>query len=201
MKTQQARHATPLTLLPGNVPIQQCLSRVLQQEREALICYVDIDNFKPFNDIYGYAKGDEVLLCLAHCLSERVDPTCDFVGHIGGDDFLLVLSSKDWRKRLHQLQEDFQGQCRRFYRPEHLQAGCFSATNRQGQRQEFGLLTLSIGVVHLHPEACAQLDASQLAELASQAKHHAKGVPGYSLHIVDTLLTNNQSPNSAARAS
>ena len=201
LKIQQARHANPLTLLPGNVPIQQCLSRVLQQEREALICYVDIDNFKPFNDIYGYAKGDEVLLCLAHCLSERVDPTCDFVGHIGGDDFLLVLSSKDWRKRLHQLQEDFQGQCRRFYRPEHLQAGCFSATNRQGQRQEFGLLTLSIGVVHLHPEACAQLDASQLAELASQAKHHAKGVPGYSLHIVDTLLTNNQSPNSAARAS
>lgn len=201
LKIQQARHANPLTLLPGNVPIQQCLSRVLQQEREALICYVDIDNFKPFNDIYGYAKGDEVLLCLAHCLSERVDPTCDFVGHIGGDDFLLVLSSKDWRKRLHQLQEDFQGQCRRFYRPEHLQAGCFSATNRQGQRQEFGLLTLSIGVVHLHPEACAQLDASQLAELASQAKHHAKGVPGYSLHIVDTLLENNQSPNSAARAS
>ena len=173
----------------------------MQQEREALICYVDIDNFKPFNDIYGYAKGDEVLLCLAHCLSERVDPTCDFVGHIGGDDFLLVLSSKDWRKRLHQLQEDFRGQCRRFYRPEHLQAGCFSATNRQGQRQEFGLLTLSIGVVHLHPQACAQLDASQLAELASQAKHHAKGVPGYSLHIVDTLLANNQSPNSAARAS
>lgn len=201
LKIQQARHANPLTLLPGNVPIQQCLSRVLQQEREALICYVDIDNFKPFNDIYGYAKGDEVLLCLAHCLSERVDPTCDFVGHIGGDDFLLVLSSKDWRKRLHQLQEDFQGQCRRFYRPEHLQAGCFSATNRQGQRQEFGLLTLSIGVVHLHPQACAQLDASQLAELASQAKHHAKGVPGYSLHIVDTLLANNQSPNSAARAS
>ena len=201
LKIQQARHANPLTLLPGNVPIQQCLSRVLQQEREALICYVDIDNFKPFNDIYGYAKGDEVLLCLAHCLSERVDPTCDFVGHIGGDDFLLVLSSKDWRKRLHQLQEDFQGQCRRFYRPEHLQAGCFSATNRQGQRQEFGLLTLSIGVVHLHPQACAQLDASQLAELASQAKHHAKGVPGYSLHIVDTLLANYQSPNSAARAS
>ncbi len=201
LKIQQARHANPLTLLPGNVPIQQCLTRVLQQECEALICYVDIDSFKPFNDIYGYAKGDEVLLCLAQCLNERVDPTCDFVGHIGGDDFLLVLGSKDWRKRLQLLQEDFQGQCRRFYKPEHLQAGCFSATNRQGQRQEFSLLTLSIGVVHLHPQACAQLDAGQLAELASQAKHHAKGVPGYSLHIVDTLMTGNQSPSSAARAS
>ena len=201
LKIQQARHANPLTLLPGNVPIQQCLTRLLQQAREAMICYVDIDNFKPFNDIYGYGKGDEVLLCLAQCLSARIDPSCDFVGHIGGDDFLLVLGSEDWRKRLNCLQEDFQGQCRRFYRPEHLQAGGFSSHNRQGQQQDFPLLSLSLGVVHLRPEACAHLDASQLAEMASQAKHHAKAVPGYSLHILDTQTVLDQSPNSVARAS
>ncbi|MDP3848793.1 MAG: bifunctional diguanylate cyclase/phosphodiesterase [Pseudomonas sp.] len=201
LKIQQARYANPLTLLPGNVPIQQCLTRLLQQAREAMICYVDIDNFKPFNDIYGYAKGDEVLLCLAQCLSARIDPSCDFVGHIGGDDFLLVLGSEDWRKRLNCLQEDFQGQCRRFYRPEHLQAGGFSSNNRQGQQQDFPLLSLSLGVVHLRPEACAHLDASQLAEMASQAKHHAKAVPGYSLHILDTQTVLDQSPNSVARAS
>ena len=201
LKIQQARYANPLTLLPGNVPIQQCLTRLLQQAREAMICYVDIDNFKPFNDIYGYAKGDEVLLCLAQCLSARIDPSCDFVGHIGGDDFLLVLGSEDWRKRLNCLQEDFQGQCRRFYRPEHLQAGGFSSHNRQGQQQDFPLLSLSLGVVHLRPEACTHLDASQLAELASQAKHHAKAVPGYSLHILDTQTVLGQSPNSVARAS
>ncbi|KPG94406.1 MULTISPECIES: bifunctional diguanylate cyclase/phosphodiesterase [Pseudomonas] len=187
LKIQQARYANPLTLLPGNVPIQQCLTRLLQQGRESVICYVDIDSFKPFNDIYGYGRGDEVLLCLAHCLNERVDPTRDFVGHIGGDDFLLVLGPEDWRKRLNQLLDDFQSQCRRFYRTEHLDAGCFIAPNRQGVRQEFALLSLSIGVVHLHPEACAQLDASQLAEMASQAKHHAKNVPGYSVHVIDSL--------------
>lgn len=187
LKIQQARYANPLTLLPGNVPIQQCLTRLLQQGRESVICYVDIDSFKPFNDIYGYGRGDEVLLCLAHCLNERVDPSRDFVGHIGGDDFLLVLGPEDWRKRLNQLLDDFQSQCRRFYRPEHLEAGCFVAPNRQGIRQEFPLLSLSIGVVHLHPEACAQLDASQLAEMASQAKHHAKNVPGYSVHLIDSL--------------
>ncbi|MFJ2489744.1 bifunctional diguanylate cyclase/phosphodiesterase [Pseudomonas sp. NPDC087639] len=187
LKIQQARYANPLTLLPGNVPIQQCLTRLLQQARESIICYVDIDSFKPFNDIYGYGRGDEVLLCLAQCLNERVDPTRDFVGHIGGDDFLLVLGPEDWRKRLNQLLDDFQSQCRRFYRPEHLEAGCFIAPNRQGVRQEFPLLSLSIGVVHLHPEACAQLDASQLAEMASQAKHHAKNVPGYSVHLLDSL--------------
>lgn len=187
LKIQQARHANPLTLLPGNVPIQQCLTRLLQQGREAVVCYVDIDSFKPFNDLYGYAKGDEILLCLAQCLNERVDPSRDFVGHIGGDDFLLVLGSTDWRKRLNHLLEDFQGQCRRFYRDEHLQAGCFIAHNRQGKREEFPLLSLSLGVVHLHPQSCAQLDASQLAGLASEAKRHAKAVPGYSLHILDTL--------------
>ncbi|NYH07235.1 MULTISPECIES: bifunctional diguanylate cyclase/phosphodiesterase [Pseudomonas] len=188
LKIQQARYANPLTLLPGNVPIQQCLTRLLQQGRESVICYVDIDSFKPFNDIYGYGRGDEVLLCLAQCLNERVDPSRDFVGHIGGDDFLLVLGPEDWRKRLNQLLDDFQSQCRRFYRPEHLEAGCFVAPNRQGIRQEFPLLSLSIGVVHLHPEACAQLDASQLAEMASQAKHHAKNVPGYSVHLIDSLF-------------
>ncbi|MBP5949217.1 bifunctional diguanylate cyclase/phosphodiesterase [Pseudomonas iridis] len=187
LKIQQARYANPLTLLPGNVPIQQCLTRLLQQGRESVICYVDIDSFKPFNDIYGYGRGDEVLLCLAQCLNERVDPSRDFVGHIGGDDFLLVLGPEDWRKRLNQLLDDFQSQCRRFYRPEHLEAGCFIAPNRQGIRQEFPLLSLSIGVVHLHPEACAQLDASQLAEMASQAKHHAKNVPGYSVHVIESM--------------
>lgn len=185
LKIQQARYANPLTLLPGNVPIQQCLTRLLQQARESIICYVDIDSFKPFNDIYGYGRGDEVLLCLAQCLNERIDPTRDFVGHIGGDDFLLVLGPEDWRKRLNQLLDDFQNQCRRFYRPEHLEAGCFVAPNRQGVRQEFALLSLSIGVVHLRPEACATLDASQLAEMASQAKHHAKGVAGFSVYLLE----------------
>jgi len=187
LKIQQARYANPLTLLPGNVPIQQCLTRLLQQQRESVICYVDIDSFKPFNDIYGYGRGDEVLLCLAQCLNDRVDPSRDFVGHIGGDDFLMVLGPEDWRKRLNQLLDDFQSQCRRFYRSEHLEAGCFIAPNRQGVRQEFPLLSLSIGVVHLQPQACGQLDASQLAELASQAKHHAKNVPGYSVHVIDSL--------------
>ncbi|MDN6857063.1 bifunctional diguanylate cyclase/phosphodiesterase [Pseudomonas sp. CAN2814] len=184
LKIRQARHANPLTLLPGNVPIQQCLTRLLQQGREAVVCYVDIDSFKPFNDLYGYARGDEVLLCLAQCLGERVDPTRDFVGHIGGDDFMLVLGTQDWRERLNHLLEDFQGQCRRFYSREHLEAGCFVAHNRQGQREEYPLLSLSIGVVHVKSGAGQRLDASQLAGMASEAKRHAKEMPGYSLHVL-----------------
>ena len=98
----------------------------------------------------------------------------------------MVLGVEDWEKRLQVLLEDFQNQCRRFYRAEHLQAGCFTALNRQGQRQEFALLSLSIGVVYLRMEACGQIDASQLADLASQAKHYAKDVVGASIHCIDT---------------
>ncbi|MBC3419347.1 MULTISPECIES: GGDEF domain-containing protein [unclassified Pseudomonas] len=185
-KIQQARYANPLTLLPGNVPIRQCLTRLLEQQRAAAVCYVDIDSFKPFNDIYGYARGDEVLLCLAQCLNDSVDPRRDFVGHIGGDDFMLVLGSADWRERLHTLIDNFLRECRRFYRSEHLEAGCFIAHNRQGQRETFPLLSLSIGVVLLRPECCASLDAAQLADLASQAKRQAKDTAGPSLSLIDT---------------
>lgn len=184
-KLQQARHANPLTLLPGNVPIQQCLERLLQQRREAVICYIDVDSFKPFNDLYGYARGDEVLLCLAQCLSERIDPGSDFVGHIGGDDFMLVLGPEDWRTRIDRLLETFQSQCLRFYSREHLEAGCFVAHNRHGQREEYPLLSLSVGVVHLPAEACQGMDAAHLATLASEAKRQAKAVPGYSLHLIE----------------
>ncbi len=72
----------------------------------------------PSSDIYGYGRGDEVLLCLAQCLNDRVDPSRDFVGHIGGDDFLLVLGPEDWRKRLNQLLDDF-----------HSNADAFTAAN------------------------------------------------------------------------
>ncbi|WP_120993216.1 bifunctional diguanylate cyclase/phosphodiesterase [Stutzerimonas urumqiensis] len=195
MKIQQARHANPLTLLPGNVPIRQCLARVLEQGRQAAVCYVDIDHFKPFNDAYGYAKGDEALLCLAQCLNERADPTCDFVGHIGGDDFMLVLGSTDWRERLDRLFVEFRKRCRPIYRSEDLARGYFVSQSRQGVSEHFELLSLSIGVV-LTDASADGLDAAQLAALASEAKRHAKRIPGDSQHVIEA-----QSPSRAACAS
>lgn len=202
MKIQQARHANPLTLLPGNVPIQQCLTRLLQQKRDALICYVDIDNFKPFNDLYGYAKGDEVLLCLAHCLNESVDPGFDFVGHIGGDDFMLVLTSTDWERRIEQLLQEFHRRCQLFYRSEHLAAGCFIASSREGREQRYPLLALSIGAVRLRAQNIEQLDAGGLAALASDAKRQAKQESGSSLYLIDSadLPAAGHKPSLTARA-
>lgn len=183
LKIEQARYANPLTLLPGNVPIRQCLERALSQGREVAVCYIDIDSFKPFNDLYGYSRGDEVLLALAHCLNERVDPSRDFLGHIGGDDFMLVLGSGDWQPRLDRLIEDFTQQCRRFYRSEHLAEGNFVSHNRQGVRQTFPLLSLSIGVVHVRAEDCHALNAEDLAAKASEAKHRAKEIEGSAVYM------------------
>ncbi|MCQ4240552.1 bifunctional diguanylate cyclase/phosphodiesterase [Stutzerimonas stutzeri] len=200
MKVQQARHANPLTLLPGNVPIQQCLTRLLREGREAVICYVDIDHFKPFNDIYGYAKGDEILLCLARCLGEQIDSGCDFVGHIGGDDFMLVMRPEDWSGKVSRLFAAFEQRCRPFYHDEHLAAGCFIAEGRQGSLERYPLLSLSIGAVHVKPDPDAELDAAHLAQLASQAKRQAKHTPGFSLHVLDTTPPSSgiQSPIPAA---
>ncbi|MBZ5755695.1 GGDEF domain-containing protein [Pseudomonas sp. S5(2021)] len=203
MKVNQARHANPLTLLPGNVPIQQCLTRVLQQAREAVICYVDLDNFKPFNDLYGYAKGDELLLCLAQCLQDRIDPACDFLGHIGGDDFMLVFGSDDWKIRVDALLADFDQRCRAFYHRDELERGGFTGQSRHGTEERYGLLTLSIGAVHVRPEQAALVDAEKLAALASTAKHHAKQRTGHCLHLVDALGVTelDQAPSASARAS
>ncbi|MDH0445160.1 EAL and GGDEF domain-containing protein [Stutzerimonas stutzeri] len=200
LKIQQARHANPLTLLPGNVPIQQCLTRLLLQRRQALVCYVDIDNFKPFNDLYGYAKGDEVLLCLAQCLNERVDPRVDFVGHIGGDDFMLVLGGQDSLQRIDQLQHEFLRRSRTFYQREHLESGGFVSANRDGREQRFTLLSLSIGIVDVRPEHTDRLDAGRLAALASEAKRQAKQTFGPSVHVLDAGSTSKDAHNPSCAA-
>ncbi|MFT6463425.1 bifunctional diguanylate cyclase/phosphodiesterase [Halopseudomonas sp.] len=187
LKLRQARHANPLTLLPGNIPIQECLARLLANGQAARLCYIDLDAFKPFNDIYGYGKGDEVLLGLAQILKSLCDPRCDFVGHIGGDDFMLVLRSADWRERLQLLDQRFQKLCGAFYRPEHLASNGFSAPDRHGQWRHHGLLQLSVGVVFLPASEHGVNDPGQLAEMASHAKHEAKKISGFSVvceHLV-----------------
>ena len=182
LKVRQARHANPLTLLPGNVPIQECIGRVLANGQAARLCYVDLDSFKPFNDLYGYGKGDEVLLGLAQILREQCDPSRDFVGHIGGDDFMLVLRSADWLLRLKTLAQRFQSFCMGIYREEHSRDGCFHAPDRHGVWRRHDLLALSIGVLHLPGGPYDQHGPASVAELASRAKQQAKQSRGFSIH-------------------
>ncbi|MAO38724.1 MAG: diguanylate phosphodiesterase [Gammaproteobacteria bacterium] len=183
LQVRQAQSANPLTLLPGNVSIHECLDRLLKGKLAARLCYIDIDSFKPFNDIYGYGKGDEILLGLAQILKSICDPDCDFVGHIGGDDFMLVLRSDDWHERLDKLNVQFQQLCRRLYRSEHLTANGFEAPDRDGNWRTHPLLNLSIGVLDLTSEEAPGVTAELLAEYASNNKHLAKKRQGFSVEI------------------
>ncbi len=151
-----------------------------------MVCYVDVDHFKPFNDLYGYAKGDEILLCLAHCLDAQIDSSRDFIGHIGGDDFMLVMRSEDWSERISQLFETFEQRCRSVYRADHLAEGCFIAEGRQGGQQHYPLLSLSVGAVFLRSPPTSEIDAASLAALASEAKRQATQIAGFSLYTIDT---------------
>src|SRR5690606_37353004 len=94
-----ARHANPLTGLPGNVPLNEHIQHAIQQKRCVTVCYFDLDNFKPYNDTYGYNKGDKVINKTAKILSQHLDHEFDFLGHVGGDDFIVVFDSQDWQAR------------------------------------------------------------------------------------------------------
>ena len=99
MQMEAAMYANPLTQLPGNVPINQYIDNQLAAQEPCCIAYCDLDHFKPFNDVYGYAKGDEVIQLTARALSGVCNPERDFVGHIGGDDFVMILKGEDWEAR------------------------------------------------------------------------------------------------------
>jgi GGDEF domain-containing protein len=171
-----ATHSNPLTLLPGNVPILDLMNRLLAQHRRFVVCYADLDNFKPFNDCYGYVKGDEVLLHTARRLESAVARQTDFVGHIGGDDFIVILRSTDWMQRLERLFHEFEASIRLFYSPEHRAAGGMEATDREGRRRWFGFLSLSIALFDTDEITVASVD--NISERLQAIKQLAKKVRG-----------------------
>jgi EAL domain-containing protein (putative c-di-GMP-specific phosphodiesterase class I)/GGDEF domain-containing protein len=113
-KIEKARYANPLTLLPGNVPIQQELSARTERKLPFSIIYFDINMFKPLNDQLGYRVGDQIILLLAELLTKSFSEEGDFVGHIGGDDFVVMSASTLAVDRANTVQTEFVSQTRRF---------------------------------------------------------------------------------------
>lgn len=181
LQVRSARYANPLTLLPGNVPIYERLDQLLEDSRPFAIAYCDLDHFKPFNDAYGYSQGDQVIQKLAEVLSAAVHPEKDFVGHVGGDDFILAFTSTDWRKRCERVLEQFHRSVRYFYRAEDLARGGIQGKDRSGNANFHPLLSLSIGVVTPLPGSCSS--HHDVAAMASEAKAQAKQQPGNALFI------------------
>ena len=181
MQMDAARYANPLTQLPGNVPINEHLDSLAVSGAAFAVCYADLDHFKPFNDLYGYRTGDEAIQLTANVLRQYVDPDCDFLGHIGGDDFIAVFRSDDWRARCNAILSAFPTATRRLYRQEHLDDGGYFALNRQGQEVFHHLLSISLGIVWL--DGKRRYTSSQISEMAAIAKAQAKKVSGNAMFM------------------
>ncbi|MDB6062984.1 MAG: domain/GGDEF domain protein [Verrucomicrobiaceae bacterium] len=178
---RNARYANPLTLLPGNVPIHEMLDELLERGEPFHVAYCDVDYFKPYNDYYGYSKGDEVIVRLANIAQCVVDDDSDFVGHIGGDDFMLIFRSADWQQRAQRMLKLFEQSLADFYCDTSFRQGGIFARSRNGDSRFFPLLTLSIGVVFPDTQHC--FSHHDIAALAVDAKHEAKQQAGNSIFI------------------
>ena len=183
LQVHAARYANPLTLLPGNVPIDHHLDRLIEDGQTFLVAVWDIDHFKPFNDVYGYRVGDDIIRLAARVLTQAADPQCDFVGHIGGDDFVMVLLSADWEDRLDRVCAAFDAGVRSFFSAEHLAAGGYVTLNRQNQPSFHPLPTISCGALLHQPRTFE--NARALAAALAEPKRVAKGRAGGSRFFVD----------------
>lgn len=181
LQLQTARHANPLSGLPGNVPINQQINARLRKGRAFVVVYVDLDHFKPFNDAYGYSKGDEVIVAVATLLLSECGTLGDFVGHVGGDDFVILFEDDDWEMRCRRILATFEAQAPSFYRETDRENGGLWGEDRQGGRVFFPFLSLSLGAVRPDPDCCDSFH--DVATMAADAKHMAKQQAGNSLFI------------------
>lgn len=172
MQISAARYANPLTQLPGNVPINEHVDRMLSSGEQFVAAYIDIDDFKPYNDTYGYRRGDDVIQTLARLLCEATDERMDFVGHIGGDDFFVVFRSPDWEMRCWQIIASFAEAVGNLLTIDERLQGGYMAENRRGEVSFQGLPTLSIGAVRIGLGECES--HREVAAAASAAKKQAK---------------------------
>lgn len=177
-----AKYANPLTLLPGSVPINAEINRLIAQNFPFSFGYFDLDHFKPFNDIYGYSAGDDIIKTVATTLSECVLPQHGIVGHIGGDDFIVIFTTDDWLTCCENVLATFDAKVRAYYKPEDVQAGGFLAENRMGGKCFFPLTSLSIGLVSAQT-TCNCQSYVDVADLASEAKKIAKKTTGSSYFV------------------
>ena len=172
-RVEAARHANPLTLLPGNIPITEHIGRLLRMGADFVACYLDLLNFKPFNDHYGYWRGDEMIKLVATTLLQHCDPQRDFIGHVGGDDFILLFQDDDrWEDCCSRIVGDFNLAARALYDEAGQALGGINAEDRHGVTRFFPITSLYIGAVWV---AGGQFThAEQVANAAARAKHEAK---------------------------
>lgn len=179
MQISAARYANPLTLLPGNVPINEHIDRLLEKNITFWACYCDLDSFKPFNDAYGFRRGDLLIQLVGETLTKSVRTDLDFVGHIGGDDFILLFQSEDWEERCNHVLQYLEQAIPEFYDKDSHEIGGIECEDRQGNKTFYPYSSLSIGAVKVDPELFAS--HHEVAAAMTAAKKEAKNMAGNSL--------------------
>ncbi|MCI4440159.1 GGDEF domain-containing protein [Tibeticola sp.] len=181
MQIDAARYANPLTLLPGNVPINEHIDRLIDRGVPFCACYCDLDHFKPFNDVYGYRKGDDMIQLTGRVLAQACDPNRDFIGHIGGDDFVILFQSQDWEARCRAALDAFSAEVEAFFTAEDRERGGYVTEDRLGRVVFHPLTCLSIGAVKVEPGQYKS--HHEIAAAAADAKKQAKRMAGNSLFV------------------
>ena len=172
---QTNRRVSPLTGLPGNVQIQIELKKRLLRKKHFAVLYLDLDNFKEYNDIYGFLAGDEVIKYTAKTIQKVIhqyDLEETFVGHIGGDDFVAIVSETDYEKLSQNIIASFEEGIKKYFSQEDIERGFLEVANRKGIIEQFPLTALSIGVVIVKPGEYNNI--LEIGEVGAQVKHLAK---------------------------
>jgi diguanylate cyclase (GGDEF)-like protein len=178
------RNANPLTGLPGNIEIQrELVSRISKGEKFA-VAYVDLDNFKAYNDAYSFSRGDTVLALTADILRDQVrlwGNDGDFIGHIGGDDFIFVTTPDKVERVCEEIIATFDEKIRGFYNAEDRETLCIKTTNRKGETEVFPLMSISIAVA---TNQCRDLDNYLIiGDIAAELKKKLKRMSGSNYYI------------------
>jgi len=177
--------ASPLTHMPGGVAIENLLKKRLASKQHLAFVLLDMDNFKAFNDYYGYAKGSELIVAVAQIIESAVNELGsgkDFTGHIGGDDFAIITEPAFVSVLCKNIIERFDRDVRKFYAPEDRERGYIVGVTRKGEKANFPIVTLTIAVVTNQNRTIS--NHLEIGEIAAELKEYAKSIEG-SIFVVD----------------
>lgn len=171
--------ANPLTRLPGNTTILRRLERLITSKEPFAALYTDLNDFKGYNDRYGFLKGDEALKFTAQTILESVQSVSagrDFVGHVGGDDFVVVTTPDRMWPLSETIIERFDEGVKRFYTPEDVARGYIETKDRKDKPAQHPIMGIAIAVVTNQKRAITQV--GEVSQIAAELKHHVKSLGG-----------------------
>jgi PleD family two-component response regulator len=173
------KEANPLTGLPGNTAIERALKTRINRKEDYAFLYIDIDNFKAFNDYFGYQKGDEIITHLAGVLTraaEKLGVKDDFIGHIGGDDFVLITAPSRGQFMAKYIIDEFDKGALFLLSPEDVKKGYFEVRNRQGEIARISLMSITIALVLSADNKIEHF--AEINDIASELKRYGKKIKG-----------------------